>query len=485
MNFLRHPIILTAISVIMLCLPWLGGGGFWILAAFVPLLFVKDFAGRHFLWYVVLALLLWITVTCFWVSYATLIAAVAVPLVGIFFMLPPWVIFYFVSRKSKPVLAYITLICSVVVFEWWYALGDVSFPWLTLGGAFARDPWAVQWYSITGVYGGSAWILISNLLIYTAIKNRRVVLVAASWIAVPLAASAIMYFAYNPPQSSVQVAVLQPNIDPYTEKFVAEPLIQTALLLELAAKADSSTKYFIAPETAIVSGVDIPTADSSASVIMIRSFLRQNFPDALFIVGATTFHRDTVFNSALFIDSAQTHIYHKSKLVMGVEVVPNWLSGALGAVDLGGYVGSLGRQPNRAVYNGTGAAICYESIYGEYFAAWVLNGAQFMTIITNDGWWRDTPGYKQHFSYARLRAVECRRAIARSANTGISGFISPKGEVLKSLQWDERGIICASIPTSTAITFYAKAGDYIVRLAIYILGLSLLFAFAQSFRRRA
>lgn len=169
---------------------------------------------------------------------------------------------------------------------------------------------------------------------------------------------------------------------------------------------------------------------------------------------------------------------------MGVEVVPNWLTSILTSIDLGGYVGSLGRQSIRDVHAGAGVAICYESIYGNYFADWVRGGAQFMCVITNDGWWGDTPGYRQHLAQSRLRAIETRRTIARSANTGISAIINGRGDIVSDLKWDERGIISGQIALNSTITPYVAWGDYVVRLAFFIFALSLLYATAIRFRRK-
>jgi len=73
--------------------------------------------------------------------------------------------------------------------------------------------------------------------------------------------------------------------------------------------------------------------------------------------------------------------------------------------------------------------ICYESIFGEFVTDYIKLGAQYIFIITNDGWWGNTPGYRQHNSFAALRAIENRRSIARSANTGISSFVNQRGEI--------------------------------------------------------
>src|SRR5690606_16293349 len=127
-------------------------------------------------------------------------------------------------------------------------------------------------------------------------------------------------------------------------------------------------------------------------------------------------------------------------------------------------------QEERAVFqlnNGysTAPIICYESVYGQYVTGYVRNGANFLTIITNDAWWSDTQGHKQHLNYAKLRAIETRRSIVRSANTGISAFIKEKGDIQQTLGYAEVGSIRGSITLNSGETFYVKHGDYIARVA--------------------
>ena len=107
-----------------------------------------------------------------------------------------------------------------------------------------------------------------------------------------------------------------------------------------------------------------------------------------------------------------------------------------------------------------------------------------MSIITNDGWWGDTPGYKHLFSISRLRAVEHRRAIARSANTGKSGFISPRGDVGETLGWQQRGVITAQVPLCSEMTLYTRYGDYLARISEYLLLLCVLYYVAYRVKRK-
>ena len=121
-----------------------------------------------------------------------------------------------------------------------------------------------------------------------------------------------------------------------------------------------------------------------------------------------------------------------------------------------------------------GCAVCYESVYGEYYTEYVRKGARAMTIITNDAWWGNTPGYRQHLSYASLRAIETRRAIARCANTGISAIISPSGEILQPTPWWKQAVIEGQIPLRDDLTFYVRHGDITGRVCTFLFILLLL-----------
>ena len=153
------------------------------------------------------------------------------------------------------------------------------------------------------------------------------------------------------------------------------------------------------------------------------------------------------------------------------------------SIDLGGMVGSLGTQSTRSVFSieggGVAPIVCYESVFGEYVAEYVQRGATLLGVITNDGWWGDTPGYRQHYSYSRLRAIETRRYLARAANTGISGFIDPRGKDLATLGWDMRGWLRATLHQRTDVTFSVRYGEYLGRIGSFISILLALVALAN------
>jgi apolipoprotein N-acyltransferase len=421
-------------------------------------------------------------------------------------------------------------------FEFFHLDWDLSWPWLTLGNAFASDYKWIQWYEYTGVFGGSMWVLAVNWIMFSIVKDwivtrslkqqSRRLAAAGACIIIPIAASYLIYSAdpggnaAEDKRAYADVVVVQPNIDPYNAKFSTDVLYQADIMLRLAsARLDSSVDYVVLPETALsddemeVYGIWENTIESSKVIKKMNTLLAQ-YPNVNIVTGASTNKeflegdkrsatarrfRDEdrwyeSYNTALQLDTTgKIQVYHKSKLVPGVEKMPfpaifKPLENL--ALDMGGTVGSLGMQDERTVFfspgkekTGIAPVICYESIYGEYVSEYIRNGARLIFIITNDGWWGDTPGYKQHLVYGRLRAIENRTAIARSANTGISCFINEMGDVSQPLGWWVEGVIREKIPLNTGLTFYAKFGDYIARIAAGVAIVLAAYSIALRFMR--
>ncbi len=107
-----------------------------------------------------------------------------------------------------------------------------------------------------------------------------------------------------------------------------------------------------------------------------------------------------------------------------------------------------------------------------------------MAIISNDGWWGDTPGYKHLFSISRLRAVEHRRAIARSGQHRGNRASSRPAATSASASAGSSGVITAEVPLNSELTFYTRYGDCLARISEYILLLSVLYYVAYRYKRR-
>lgn len=169
--------------------------------------------------------------------------------------------------------------------------------------------------------------------------------------------------------------------------------------------------------------------------------------------------------------------YHKSKLVPGTEQMPfiqylPFLESLALQLDENSTTGSLAKNDSVEVLGrGEKVApiICYESIYGDLVREFVNKGAGWIGVVTNDAWWRETAGYQQHYSYSRLRAIETRKWVARSANTGTSAFIDPRGDEYQHSEWYKKTCLQQTIYSNHRITLYAILGDWGVILLLMMI----------------
>lgn len=527
---------LVFLSAVMMSVPWLVPHcGFMALFGFIPLLCMERIAsmsGVRRVWvYHFSAFVLWNAFTTFWVSNATVGGGLFAIIANSFQMSVIFGLFRFSKRYFRGALPYIFLAVMWIAWERIYFDVDISWPWLVLGNAFARSLQSIQWYEFTGTLGGSLWVWTVNLLVFALMVSlsdgswafrynikAKAALVSACIVAIaaPFILSKYMFDSYEEKSDPVEVLVVQPNIDPY-QKFEAMPQSQqTAILLdriehsipdrkasgdtssvsEGSRKENFSPLLVLAPETFTN---DVITNDLSLGRTYRRlvAFLK-DYPgvDLLFGASSYTYYdqesapsytarkiRDGRWieshNSALVVDgTGHSEIFHKSKLVVGVEMTP--YPAFFCKVDdmLGGVMGRcVGQDSISLLHCGGipfGCAVCYESVYGEYFTGYVKEGARFMTVITNDAWWGNTPGYTQHLSYSSLRAIETRRSIARCANTGISAIIDQRGIIREQTPWWEPAVIRSHVNMNDKVTFFVKYGDITGRSCTFIFCLLLL-----------
>ncbi|MCB7481306.1 apolipoprotein N-acyltransferase [Christiangramia sediminis] len=525
--------IYASLTGIFLAISWpTYGFPLFIFFAFVPLLLTEFQIRNHSksriklkvfaLSY--LSFFIWNLITTYWVSYSTLFGGSFAVLANSLLMALVFLLYHIVAKRTGFSAASAFLVSIWMVFEKIHLNWDFSWPWLNLGNVFSEYISWVQWYEFTGTFGGTLWIWLANIAIFKALLQYRefreksiiyrAVFKLALLIQIPITGSLILYYNYQEPKETLDVVILQPNINPYTEKYNTTDTRIGELLFDLSKKSlTDSTNLIIAPETVFADGTQLSNFNNSEAVFFGRQISRIQ-PELSFLGGLSMYDRFSDpakvrkqtnqlgpndwyddYNSAFLVknNTDNTQLYHKSKLVVGVENFPyqNILKPILGniMIDLGGTVAMKTTQEDREVLwlndsIGTAPIICYESVYGEYVTGYVQNGADFLSIITNDAWWGDTQGHQQHLSYARLRAVENRRYVARSANTGISAIINARGDIVQKLGYEEKGSIVGSIGLLSEKTFYVKYGDYIPRIAQFLALFIFLFSIVKFRRNR-
>lgn len=516
-------------SGILLALGWpTYGEPLLLFAAFVPLLFAerrirlsgKKRRGLKAFGTAYLAFLIWNVWATWWLWNSTAAGAVFTLLANSLLMALVFLAYHVVARYHNERLSFIFLVGAFVGFEKFHFNWELSWPWLNLGNAFSERVSWVQWYEYTGILGGTVWIWAVNIFIYSFIIKhekqkpmRRFIapfLVKSFFlIALPIGASLILYHTYQETENPIRIGLLQPNIDPYSEKFNMSNKATLDTLSGIWKENLTDIDLLIAPETVFPEYINVKDIDKS-DLVRRLSLRLSAYPNLSFQGGFLGYEEKTspdrysskldngqyinIYNAAFMLNpGAPVQLYYKSKPVAGVEIFPykSILQPLLGnlMIDLGGISSDITPQEERAVFYSrakdvsTAPIICYESVFGEFVTDYVRKGAQILTVMTNDAWWGNTQGHKQLLSYARLRTIETRRSMARSANTGISAFINQRGDVLSSLEYGKKGMLKGTIHKNDIQTFYVKYGDWIARAAIFAMILIVLLIFPKRFSR--
>ena len=537
-------ILLSLISAMLLSISWPTYGiPFFIFFALVPLLMmehdISKFSGIKNKGSLVFGLsyicfLIWNIVTTGWLYGSKnpdgthSIFAVAVPVIlnslfySFIFQLYHW------YKNAQGTYWGLTFFIAIwMCFEKFHLSWELTWPWLNLGNVFADYPKIIQWYDTLGATGGSFWILLINvyafytLRIWEAGRKRKSLIINSSVlviaIAVPMMISLVKYNNFHEkPIGFVNVLMLQPELDPYTEKYSKDSL---TILNDLLTLAETNSKgqidYYIGPETSIPGFGSISENGFGQSMLLntVKGFLSRH-PKSVFATGISS-HRfytdeneksETAYQTSqgIFVDSynsavqiipnQKVEVYHKGKLVPGVEIFPyiNVLKPLLGdaMLNLGGTTASLGVDKKRTAFGNPynpgklAPIICYESIYGEFVTDYVKEGANFLAIMTNDSWWGVTQGHQQLMAYARLRAIETRREIARAANSGISAHINARGDVLADTLYGDKTTLFAKVNLYEGLTFYTRAGDLLSRISVFVLGFLVFYTLIKKFQNR-
>ncbi len=517
---IRRNMFLALTSGLLLGQPWWSSTLYFVIfIAWVPLLLLENEIRHHknpyaIFNYAFVGFLLWNIIATWWLVKPQLVGAVFIIVAN---ALVQALVFWLASR-IRVLLGIPLLIPFMFIwmgYEYFHLNWDLAWPWLNLGNALATAPKLIQWYEYTGVRGGSLWIILANFAVFKMYANYRhkgpgsIIAMGAITVlllVVPAAGSFYIFEHFDKSGKSANFALIQPNLDPYTEKFDTQNYEQhvQAFFKTAAALVDDSTQYLFGPETLIVDQIDERDPTASKHYRNLLEF-RKKYPQLNILVGVhsfvkledkdippgSRFNREKnfyyeAFNTAMFLPSgpaATPQFYHKTKLVPLFERMPfvQYL-GFLGkySLELGGYTGTYSNRQASSTFAAPEAVItivpivCYESIFGPYCSRNLPEEKGFICMITNDGWWKNTPGYRHHFNFSPIRAIENRRDFVRVANTGISALIDARGMVVARTPWWEKAILKGEVQLRSGRTFFARHGDYMGRIALVLGGLLIL-----------
>ncbi len=481
-------VILTICSAILLTLSF-PKYDIWVLAwvGLVPLFFVLNRNNRmwSFLWCWFSGTLFyfftinWITQTMnqyggmpLWLSYMVLL------LLSIYLGVYTGLFGYFTKFISEKTSIPIPVAAPFiwVSLEYLKAHFISGFPWASLGYSQYKFLPIIQIADITGIYGVSFLIVAVNaalcgiLHIRTrkSVSYRMRIISISSVIFIFLLSLYYGYYRLNGDYDShdkgVTIAVIQGNIPQHLKWDMTFQRKTVDIYKRLTEEAAGhSPELVIWPETA----APFFFQDNSKYREEIFEIASKNHTSLLFGNPAyelTDRNEKNMLNSAYLISPDRETLarYDKIHLVPFGEYVP--LSKILFFIEkmaagIGDFIPGRDYTVMELPQSKFGVVICYEVIFPELVRKFVLNGAAFMATVTNDAGFGKSPAHYQHFTMAVFRSVENRIWFARAANTGISGFISPRGEILQeSPIFEETWLIQDVFPSNTR-TFYTRYGD--------------------------
>ena len=498
--------------------------GLILLGGFVPFFLIenhlyenrKRYSANSLFLYLLPGFVVFSILTIGWIRVISLTAAICIILVSAFLMSFTMMLAHIVRLKEGSLQGFVSLIAFWLTLEFFCLKIPILSPWINLGNGLAKDIHFVQWYEVTGISGGTLWILLSNLfsflfLIRLFTKKEKRLLYLLIWLAIVILPSAASIIRYRTIKVSAgenyEAVIIQPNFDPYGDKFTVPFEKQLEKVIDMADTViTDSTDWLLTPETTVDDPVDEKRLSDNKYIKMVRDLVQKR-PSLSVVTGMASYisgspgsknensknsnslpsDRTLYFNSAFKIDTGRDiEIYHKSRLVPGFEFIPP--KGILRVIsrflpELGGINRGYSIQDERTCFYNSDKShkaapvICYESVFGEYVTDYINDGAGVIFIITNDGWWKNTKGYSQHLSYASLRAIETRRPVVRAANTGISCFIDIRGKVTMKTPWWETATLKSSFNPETRITPYVKYGDFLLTIALFFSAVAIVMIF--------
>ncbi len=447
------PFLLSMLSALLLWLGWVAGG-FFLFVAFLPLLEIEVLyrpsqvlRGKWIVWaFTFIAFWLGNILLCLWLFAASFLGAMLFTLLNALMMTLPFVLFRLTKSNINDAYGYFSLILYWLSMEYLQLHLPFGGSALVLGNAFATMPDWVQWYEFTGVLGGSLWVLLINVCLYLAIRsyyttNKKIFgIYAFLSLSVALLASWMIRSQFEFSSQQVNIALVQPGF-------------KTGKSLE---------------------ALDIP---AEADVLLLPDMPKraEKLPKAKSHLKVETYlDKGEAFREAFYIKGDSSQHYRQSRFLIGLEIAPLPLLFEKPPFDTHWKdAHTWAGQPKVNTFEVKdstylAAVIAYEAFSGDFLNRFVEENANILVFFPADDWGFSSVLSKVYFQYARLRAIEQRRAVVVVSNRGVSGFISPKGEIVMKTNYQLAEAHQASLSVESVKTVYAEQGDYIGRLAMFL-----------------
>ncbi|HZR77717.1 MAG TPA: apolipoprotein N-acyltransferase, partial [Chthoniobacterales bacterium] len=386
-----------------------------------------------------------------------------------------------------------------------------GFGWNGLGVALHKATPMIQAAEFTGVTGVSFALAFANIIAVTTpirlfleVRTHRIrphfdLTITLVGIVGLLSFGLSRMTAPVGPTKSIRVAAVQANV-PQLQKFdpeFAPGVFQTfQRLSEIATRTSPPADLLVWPE----SSMPDPVSDQNgASYEFVRAFAASTKIDLM--LGTLDFEERNDYNAALLVSNngERMQVYRKIHLVPFGEYIPLRNSFPLFAAIASTWVpGDFSRGTEHTVFSLTNPdvrvapLICFEDTVGDLVRHFILNGANLLVDITNDGWFLRSSGSAQHLANAKFRCIENRRPMVRAANTGVTCFLSQFGRVSDYLR-DDMGTTFGegtlmgeiAVPQDGQLTFYTRYGEWFAEICAAITAMTLVGLFTRRWIGRS
>tara|TARA_B100000945_G_scaffold165339_1_gene132608 strand:+ start:937 stop:2436 length:1500 start_codon:yes stop_codon:yes gene_type:complete len=385
---------------------------------------------------------------------------------------------YIIGFLNNKTNTFVGLPFVIVSLEWLRSFGPLGFPWGNIALTQTKYINLIQFVDIIGTYGVTFLVISINLIIYKAIYDRKHRKTLLSLVAILITGIMIsgrsMINSIKPKKESIDIAVIQPNIDP-NEKWNASNRIKTFTFMDSLHNVaiEMEPDLILFPETALPAYIRLDTkirkklqdkVDSSKTPILIGTVDRKYGSKG----------EKIYFNSTIYFQPMKKYeMYSKIHLVPFAEYdllsnIEHPLSKLNLNIDRGVFQSGSEYKVFQLGQFNFSDLICYESSFPHIAKNFIRNGADILMIQANDGWLGKSAGPYQHFELARLRAIENRVTVVRSGNTGISGVIMPTGKVIKKINLGETAVFKQKIHLFKSGSLYNKFGDLFALICFVI-----------------
>ncbi len=386
--------------------------------------------------------------------------------------------------------------------EWAQTWGDLRLTGDHFANSVARYPFLVQFADVVGSYGVGAFLLAVNGLLFAVARHgsgrqgRRSLAALAILLGLVLGYDAWSWFRPRPDRGTVRVAVIQPNIPLSVKHDRMTHVEQWGILDRLTRQAvDRGAQLVIWPESArpdvVYHWLDRPSTYAMRDVQQLARELEVAILTGAEYARIRTREDYDLYNAALAVDERGRMVDGwgaKIYLVPFTEGIP--FQSVLGPLvegkggDWRWVSGGFAPGPSGALFDVAGSragvVVCYEELFPDLTRNLRKRGAEFQVVVTNDAWFGRSFFQMYQVNVLRLRAIESRTEFARSANTGISGFVDTRGRLHGRTKLFAEAIALRDVNRTTRPTVYDRIGDVAAWMAVAGLLVALAVGRAQS-----